>query len=335
MKDLDKLIFGLFEMLIEEPGKLSKFAGFLLKIILNSIFASWLYIHIIGVYQLIDFSSLKSWVEFIISGRILICSLLYLTSSAILFYFLPILTLAPLMWVRKKMANSSKNNQDNKPIIWLLRSFEVLDVDITNKKISLMNNADFLYDIAKSLTLKEAKVDIQNIKNSLLAEIVHTYLVFVILYFSILDNWSHNGYLRCIIITGAVLVGLMYIGISILLDILYKIAKDVVFLIDRLRCQNTMEEIFKDAGIFLHSVQANDKHYDKYFYIKKNPVAIKYFYDKRLIEPESITQLIKLSQKIDKKILLVCNKNITIPAIEVINDNKDLICFISYTNEED
>lgn len=331
---MDKF-FEIFKMLLNEPEKIKANIISVIKLFLTLVFAEWLYRYFIGLYHLINFLSLTEWIEFILKGRVFVCILTFCVSYILLFYLLPMISALPFWMLAKamKLPNGLDKN-DSGVIRWVLRTFQLLDINEKEGRLVVMKNTDILRDIVRAFSEKESKKEARLLKDTLMSEIGHTYFVFCVLYFLIFKSFSSVHYLNTIVITGFVLIVLFYASASIFIDLMHKISKDLIFIIDWAYYEESMIETMKEAGFFLRASEQKFKGIWQFSYEEKKYV-IKCNIDKRPINDRMIKHCAEIAKEANAKFIILSSVVVLESALKAQNENLDSVMVKYFEDEAD
>lgn len=326
-----------FKLLIEEPEKRKKLLLFSIRLVLNIIFASHLYTWAIGKYSIINIIDVYAWIEFVKSGRVLICVLLYFTSDKILFGFFEIFTVGLLHFLSKKVVVKFYFGRDEKSIIFrVLNMFELITFDKKTNKIKAGKNTDEFYEVIESFTKQETKKEIKSIKNSLVSDLVHTFFVFVFLFYLFINIETQNSFINWIIILCCIFLPVIYIIASKLFDFLHANAKDILQTLHSFKIEKLINDTLKDMSIYISEVE-NPKElgYEKTIYHGGQELIILYNYGKLLLNNISTEHVQKLYAKTNKKMILISNKELSRNASIQAEGCKEILTIIVFGDESD
>jgi len=329
--------FQLIKILLEEPGKIRAAALLLLKAILVLILSNWLYLRLLGDYQLIDLLSFKDWTAFVLSGRILICAFVFLGGYLFLFYVLPPVSFFPFWLFSKIFKTPTKISRDEgKAIWWFLKKTELLGIDEKKKTVVLMSNTDTLHDMVADFAHPDAGRNIRDIEDSLISEVGHTYVIFMLIYFFLLAPFHAVPYLNKLILTGFVLILIAYRGASILMDLLHKVANDLLLAIDGALFEKKMIAVFKVGGIWLKPVTDERLLGALEFNLEDRKFLIwSHFATKWPITKARVGKLAELAKESKKKLIVLTNKELTASAEVVAKENAAFIQVVCIKEEKD
>lgn len=241
----------LSELLLEEPKKLQKLAFILCKTVLVVLFANWLFKTIVGNYNLIEIDNFRQWVEFILSGRILLCCFFYFISYLILFQLFGSLVELTFNTILTPKPVDHLDNDAQNIISWTLRKLDILDYDRKKGEVKLMLHSDELREYVAFFTNQNARKDITAYKASLLNEIGLTYLVFSLVYFLVLIKNIHNQKVTVLIIFGILVLIFAFWFISLVLELLHKLAPAISQMLDTATYETIANSTFEEEGYLL------------------------------------------------------------------------------------
>ena len=271
MKEVVEMIFEL----LQKPDKQRIIVAKSSKLVLNLVFAEWLYRSFIGPYTLIDPFVWEHWVRFVMSGQILLVTFLYFSSDIFLFYILSMFTAWPITLLGSNIIRSKEQiNEYDAFIRWYLRTLDLLYISKKKKQWKLMDNSDQLYELALDFQKRESKSEVRGTKDSIVDTFIQPLIVFVILYFTILDTVPHNPFLHTIVWIGLSLGLVIYFSAAFLMDIAMLLDDDLIWIIDTIRMEQSSIEFLKQNEIFVRNSHAKNEYFDKHFFINNSMVAI-------------------------------------------------------------
>ena len=129
------MINDLLKILLDEPERIRALFIKFVKLVLSIILASHAYIWIIGPHKLINFTSIAQWVEFVISGRVLIVLLIFIASDFVIFSLLPAFTSGLLILVARKISYKGDFSDEQQTIIGLLKFLRIIEIEKDAKRV--------------------------------------------------------------------------------------------------------------------------------------------------------------------------------------------------------
>lgn len=330
-------MFEIAKTLLEEPDKIWKFGIQLFKGILNLIFSAKIYVWAFGPFVLLDLTSYNSWVEFTLTGRVLICIMLFIVSDLFLFSFIPVIVFAILDWLSKREIKKFKiNKKEGLRLMKLLGYFELFIVDEKAKKLRFSKHTEKLFLFVEAMKAKESKEELDSIKQAFLTKILNSYFAFAFLYFIFLSNDFKSNVFYSIIIAGCVLLPILYIIIRVAIDLLVKFAPKISFVLKGVLLEKKCDDILENIGITPIGVQEpQTEKYDRFFIHDSAQHILIFKYLLRPIEEHRISHLGHRFLEQGKKVVLISNVKLTEGALRVADKYKDLLTVISFGNEED
>lgn len=324
------------KILIEEPAKLTKYILSCIKMVLNCIVASYLYIKFFGAYSIIIPTDFKALSEFFLSGRVLICIVLYFSSEVLLFIFLSTFCLLPLDSIAEKLYLTKPDKWINKLFLWGFKKIKLIKMDPTTKEYKAGENIDIFHDFLVLYNEKESKEEVYSFKNSFVNKTMKLFFIFILIYIFILKPEVKHDLVRNILITASVILPILYIEVCWFIDFLNKNSKNLLEGIKQLRFEKLIHENLHEIGIYpmrvekplesgyKHLIHFNNKEYILEYHLSKWPVSeylIESYRDKFL--------------KAEKRMILITNSGLTKNAIDVINEHKNSLLIIHFKDEID
>jgi len=328
------MLSKLSDLLLEEPKKLQKLGILLSKSVLILLFASWLFKMLVGNYNLIDIDSFSQWAEFLLSGQLLLCCLFFFLSYLILFeLFGSLVYLIFNTMLTPKPVGKLDYNAFN-GIVWALRKFKILDYDRDGGEIRLLERSEDLRDFTTFFTHQEARKEINAYKSSLLSEIGLTYLVFVLIYFIVLEKVIHNVNITILVICGFLVLIFAYWFLSLILELLHKLAPALSEMLDTATFETIVKNTFDDEG---YTLIAGEKILQKYKFIQLDEQKAAILVN---VQPKNQTKyLLKQYKDIvsisDNQVWIFTKKEIHPKVKEALLVKPDLIQIINFNDEAD
>ncbi len=324
----------IIKILLEQPERLRKFGLFVIKCFLNIIFASKIYIWTFGNYYLINIADFQAWTEFILSGRILICILFYITSEFLLFFLLPIISTAPLDWIAGTIYSGKPDRNEGKLVRWLLKIGKVISIDEKTKKVSAGKNTEQFQEFVALFEDKESKKEIISLKNSLLNEILHTYFVFLVLYVFVIK--IHSPVVNGIVIAGCIILPLFYWEVCLFIEYMNKNSKNLLYGLKGLKFEKLIYDIFRDIGVYPMDVdKPQEKGYLKSIFHNKKEYILEFQYGKRPVSEFTIGYCRDKFLKAEKGMIFITNNELTRNAQDLADEFKKSLLVITFKDEAD
>lgn len=295
--------------LLESPGKIKGAVIWACRILLSVLASSWLYTKVFGTYTLIKLTDLNVLAEFLLSGRVLICILLFAICNFILFEFLNAISILIFQFFAEKFSKlKGITTAIEAVLIWLLKKHRFINIDAKNDTIELMQKSDQLYDWVVKMPEKETREEMWDFQDSYINDIGHTFFVFTLLYFTILNQVPHTSFIKWVIII--IFFGIFYACATIgtLIELLQNIAPQLSEMIHFAKIEHTVKSTFKNEGWFIHLRELkNGKQYFCFFYANKY-VILKFARSKRIVNRTDIQFAIDDARENETLILLFSNK---------------------------
>lgn len=328
------MFLDLLTILIEKPEKQWKFGIFIIKVILNLIFTSTVYTWIFGSYDIINLLDYQSWYGFIISGRVLICILLFFVSQIILFSLLSMISTQPLHWAASKIEIKQLSRTDEYIIKWILKKAKFFNIDKNGKTFLPAKNTEQFHDFVLLFKNKQHRAELSSLKASLLNDILHTYFVFVLEYYFLLDI-PKSTILNIIIIIGLVLLPLGYLGVHFVFEFMSKSANEFSMHIDRFKLEKNLYKELGKVGIYLFDVEnPEEMGYKKYFNFNSKKYFIKIQYTRSINEELDVKACLTNNLNKNEGLFIIANNDLTTRAKALVNENNDKLIFIYFKSKK-
>lgn len=329
----------LFKILIETPEKLRKVGIFLIKQTLNVIFAAKLYTLWIGKFDIINIKDFAAWSEYFLSGRVLICVLMYFVSEIFLFQILSGITdglMRLFYWLAVKKFTFGRTRDEKDYVLKVLSWFHLVSINEKTKKVEAGKNTNEFYEFVEAFNQKDSKQEITSIKNSLVQDLVHTFFVFVFLYYSFINIKPCNKSINTIIGAGCIILPLLYTGASVLLDFLHKNSKDLLFGIQGLKFEKLIYDTLREIGVYPIDIdEPSKKGYEKVIYHNNKEYILKFAYGKRPLFEFQIEYYRDLFLKEEKGMVLISSRDLTKNAQDLADEFKRSLLVITFKTEDD
>jgi hypothetical protein len=246
------MLSELLSILLDKPEKIRALFIKFVKLVLSLILASHAYVWIIGPYKLINYLNVAQWVEFIMSGRILIVLLIFIAADFVIFSFLPAFTTGFLILLARKLSYKGDLKDERQTIRGLLKFLRIIEIEKESKRVLPGPNARYFEAAMEYMASDEGKDDFFEMRNSYLNGIVHTYLIFALIFSLYFNQTSLHSMALCVYIIG-VLLCVFYFFLSFILSILEKNAASLLYDIKLLRIARTLKEAYVKYEIYAES----------------------------------------------------------------------------------
>jgi hypothetical protein len=235
----------LVKILADEPEKIEKALIKGIRIVFSIIIASFLYKLIIGDYKLIPLTNYELLAEFVVSGRILICLLLFFISEYLIIEMLELIAIAPIWFIRKKKLIQFTDVE----VTPLLRLFGVIKIKNEHSLPVPGNNIDLLKNFVEQMDDDTTKEEAADLKNSIIENIWHLYFIFTIIYFVVIDKSTLPHQLTTIIVSLLISLFMMSLGVQLLFDYFVKHHKEIFISLSFIKTNAVVENCFADFNI--------------------------------------------------------------------------------------
>lgn len=326
----------ILKALMEMPEKLGAVLIKIAKIVFTIIFAAKIYELCVGKYAYIEWSEVNAWLEFIMSGRILLCIAFYGIAWTILFEILPIISFLPLKYLAHKNPPSlTIDKSTSTGILNLLDSFKLLKVDFKGRRIRAALYTEELRDFVEDYSKKETKSEIISIKNALITDVWHFYFLFVISYFVYLRPMVHTGWITFFLLFGCIILPYLYICISAILDKLHESSQEILWQLDNILIEKRILDIMKEQNIFTYDYPLGENAKTIYALTHNELEYLLYFHFSQFqLSEHEIRHCNHLIEKEGKQLILVAKVSST-DINKLPPENNDRLNVILFTNEDE
>lgn len=316
-----------FKILIEEPERLKKIIVFLIRFIIVSIFSSILYTNIFGAYVLLDFKNpvfLTDLYMFFISGKILIVLLIYLFCKVAVFDILAEIPASLLRGLVNVTTRNKSNFKDSQLVRYVLSSFGILTIDEKAKQVSLGKNYEIFYDMLTVYQQKEARKEIDGIKNSLMNETLHSYFAFAILFF-FYTNFYLSPLLTVLVLTGLLVSSIAYFGISIVIEFFDINAAELLFGLKLYRQEKFVVSFLKENFITIIDDEETRDQLSKKINFKGEEFSLVFYPGKTKIMSHMIRRLVNRTANNNLAgAIIITDKPVTDTGKKLLRKNKNI-----------
>lgn len=329
------VILDILKMMLEEPEKLRKFGYQLIKALFNTLFASVLYMKTVGNYELIDFTNISQWYEFIFNGTVLLCIFFYLLSEVLLFHLLQIIVLMPLEW----MANRNKNfpqGETRKFAIRIFKCTKLLEYDMERKRIKPSKHTQAFYEFLEFYIQKETQHEVHKIKNAFANTVVHTFFLFTIFFFFYFESVPSSYLLNTIVVVVMILLPLIYLSLCELIDFFDKESKPLLFAIKGLQFEKMIFDELQRNGVYLMKVpNPKDVRYEYLLRHNNKEYILHFHYNPKVVSEHTLNYSKDVCIKAEKKMIFITNGKLTSNAQEIVEEYKNSLKVIQFEDEKD
>lgn len=324
------------KLLLNHPDKFRKVGIWLSRLFLTILAASWLYTKIFGGYRLIQLNDLNQWGEFFLSGRVLVCCVLFIITNYVLFELLGGFS----HWMYSSFAKwilsgVRKSKEIFVPIIWALRSGELLDINLKDQTAKLMDGTNELYQKLIQLEKKEGKAKLKNSRNQYIDEVGHTVFVFVVMYYTILNGFPHYFFFTFLVWLLLVAVFFAYAGLHIFSLLVEKMGPELIRMIDFARIEESAKMVFMEADLYVHDRKlANEKTYTCFYYNGRH-IILEFCYLLKRLHGFTVKDLLKEATELNTLVVIISNGILAPETGEIIENNKQHLLYYHLTSEAD
>ena len=324
------------KLLLNHPDKFRKAGIWMSRVFLTVLGSSWLYIQIFGSYSLIQLNDLNQWADFLMSGRVLICSVLFIITQYVLFEILGGFS----QWMFTSFAKwllgrVPKGKEIFVPIIWALRKGELIDIDLKNQTAKLMDGTDELFDRLVKLEKKEGKAELKDSRNQYIDDVGHTVFVFVVLYFTILKGFPHYPFFTFLVWFFLGTVFIAYAGLHIFSLLIEKMGPELIRMITFARIEESAKTVFMESDLYVHDRKlANEKIYTCFYYNGRH-IILEFCYQLKRLHGFTVEELLKEAKELNTLIVIISNGILAPETGEIIQNNSQSLLYYYLTNEID
>lgn len=323
------MIEDLIKFLIEEPEKIKKLFLILLRIVINSIFASFLYVKFVHEYYLINLLEIQAVTEFFLSGRVVIVLLLYFTSDFILDFIK-----TSIFLIYNLGESFLKGVIDKKDFRWFVFKLNIIQKDPFTQEIIPGKNFNQLHEIVDELNTDEGNQFLYELKDSLITQVLDVFIKFTFIYYVILYN-EINSKLNIIVVVGFIGLTSMYFGASWFIKMIRNVSPGILVELQGIKTKEMIDKYLSDNGFSAELEYSNGEKSEPYiewnntkYYIVSRISQVKF--DHFLIE-----SYINRYLSVGSGLILFFNQELTKEAIKLYQSNKDRIIVVTYVNEND
>lgn len=325
------MLGDLFKIFVEEPEKLTKVGLRVINTLFLLIVAEWLYRQFFGPYSLMNLTDYKDWVGFILNGGLLVTIACFLIAR----YFIePIPALILYLIVVKFLCPMKLFKIDKSDIPGYLQFFDILKIDKGNKIPRPGKNIDILYKIAGSFKNEEDVEGYNELKYSLLNNVLNLYAFFVLVYFFFLKQHFYNKVFIWILIAGFVSIILLYVIVNNLIEFMQKEHEEILTGLDVIKNHHLVYDTLEK--LYIRPYKADTRvGKEEFFEFDGKSYALIFDYSKRLLRPDDFLKYLTKLNKQGRHLFLITDKKIDARDFSKLHNFEHLCTIISYENYTD
>lgn len=322
--------------LLTAPDKFKSAIIWISRVLMGIILASTVYIKLFGTYQVFALNDWPSWTEYLLSGRVFICLLLYVICDQFLFALVTTVSTIFFRLLSKKIYKSATKTKGAGEVIRFgLKFGEMLDIDGRTGKIQLMDRSEDLHEALIKFNAKEGRADMLSYKDSFLNDIGNTFFVFAFVYFTLLPKLPHSLLLGLIIVGCLLMIGLMYALLNVFFDVMKKAGPELADMVGYAKIQEAAIAIFMEHDLYIHEREFRNKEKHTCFHFYGKYILLDFRYEKRWCHEYRIKKALESAQQLGCLALVVSNRPPDVAAVEIIKVNDAFIQFLEVGSEED
>ena len=327
----------ILKTLMEMPEKLGSILIKVAKMVFTFVLAAKLYAICVGNYHVFPWTDSIAWIEFVMSGRILLCISFYGIAWAILFQVMPIVSFLPLKYLAHKYPPSlTIDKSTSSGILQLLDSFKLLRVDFKGRKVTAALYTEELYDFVEEYSKKETKSEIISIKNALITDVWHFYFLFVLSYFFYLRPMVHNGWFTFMIILGCIILPYFYVAISAILDKLHEGSQEILWQLDNILTEKKIIDTIKEMQLAPYDYPLGDNARTVYgLIIQQKEYLLHCHFSKKDLSEHDLRHCRQLIDNQSKPLIFISNTPLNETARKLLAENPLDLKIISFSSKEE
>lgn len=321
----------LVKILADEPEKIVKALIKGIRIVFSIIIASFLYKLIIGDYKLIPLTNYELLAQFVISGRVLICLLLFFISEYFVIEILELIAFAPIWFLRRKKLMQITDVE----ITPLLRFFGVIKIKNDHSLPIPGNNIDLLKNFVEQMDDDTTKEEAADLKNSIIENVWQLYFIFTVIYFVIIDKVSLPHQLTTIILTILLFVFMLAVGIQAFFDYLSDHHIEIFRSLSFIKTNAVIEGCFADFNIHLQqaSRRSGMSKTQVFFRNGKEYVLTKKMYGEKLYA-DQIQTFVSRRAKPNRVFIVVVHTDFIDETADLRLEQFNNLIMIEYTDDD-
>lgn len=321
-------MFGeIIKILADEPEKIEKVVIGAVKAFFNIIIAAFLFQVIIGKFYVFDLRDYREWINFLLSGKILVCLFFYFISAYIIVPVINMVSQILITWV----ANWNIFNITSNDLLDPLKFFGVIKINPSEKIPLPGRNIDILYGMSDSDSVEEIKA----LKDTIIENVWNLYMVFVLLYCFILDKSIHTSALTLVVFAGLIIVTLLYIGIHASIKYMVENHSKIYSSLSFIKVVNRVNIILKSFGILPISppLRSGLTKFKIFHLINKEYVLVYTLFGKK-VKLDEVEKLLSRKRRLNRVFILVSHKEFIDDTHELQFKFPDSFIPIIYTDEK-
>lgn len=315
----------LIKLLVEKPDHLLK--GFLqfLRALLIIIFSDHIYKIYVFDYQLIDFFKISDWIDFLLSGRFLICLLLYLCLDFILFELYVTLIILPLDLIIK-ICDLSTDRTFEKIIYWGLTKLKIIE-KVTQSNI-IKPGAKIEY--VKEFYSEETRRYISNAHDLFVFRITGLCAVFILEYLLIL-NIKQYSLVNILFVFLCILTPMLYVFFRLVVNFLTEDSNQIKEILEGLYFESIILKTLDELGVYdVSSIEQNGYQ----FMINQSKYVLGCIYTSFIIDESDVRKWIDISKKEKIKMVLLTTSILSDKAIKRLTEKENNVAVLYFKNEK-
>jgi hypothetical protein len=323
----------LVKILADEPEKIEAALIRGIRILLSIIIASFFYTKIIGDYTLIPLNEYDNLINFIVSGRVLLCLFLFFSCDYIIIPVVESIASVPF-WVLHKLKFGKLTDVDASQ---LLSFFGIIDTKDRNSMPLPGKNIDLLKAFVFSLNDEKAREEVTDLKNTVIKNVWNLYSIFLFIYFIVIDGSFHTHFLTTIVIFGYLLVFFMTYVMQVIFNYLFDKHQDIFKTLSFIKTYDIIQGFLKQYALFpIRGSKENGFRKAQIFtiankeYILFIPTPIK----NRKVNKHEIERLLKKRGAMNRIFIVILPVDMLEVPDEFFLELQDSLILISYSDEK-
>lgn len=239
-------MFGeIIKLLADEPEKIEKAIFRTIKAVLSIIIAERLFRLIVGPYTYLAFDSYTDWLNFILSGHLLICLFFYFSSSYVL---IPV-----IHFFGNFIANiftKVKVKLDTGDYRRIFKTFDIVRYRDDNEVPLPGKNISILYNLSEAMGTEGVKEEIDSFKNTFIGNVLNVYSVFLFVYFIFFDHSFRTPLQDWLVVIGFLLAVFLYAIIHGFFEYMLANYQLIISSLAFVKAYHTIQTTLASYGIF-------------------------------------------------------------------------------------
>jgi hypothetical protein len=268
--------------------------------------------------------------DFILTGRVLICLFLFFATEYIIIPILNSIAYLPVFLVTKiKVEIDRKDFRQILHLLGIVKFKKGSEIPVPGK------NIDILYDLSALFAEEGIKDEVNTLKNSVIQNVWNVYFTFSVVYFFILRSHTYGSTVTTIVIIGLILIVIVYGIINGFFEYMLKNYEQLIAGLSFIKLNNSINTILGYYGIYpVAGKNGLGKFQTFEFNNKEYVLVVPKFYQGKVADVEIQRLLTKRGKEARVFILIVSNDDFSGDLSLLSLTNHDSLIMIKYSDQK-